>query len=190
MDEKIGKIYSLKYSSIKYRNKTDFKKDKVGSPVYGEMTQKGVNDLVKYFKDYFNNETVFYDLGSGFSKMVMHIGAQYKIKKSVGIEYSKERHEGALYLKEKYVNDLKNIEIICGDFTKHDISDATVIYVDNTMFSGELNRKIFDIIPKGCLFLFKSGISTFQQLGAEPECVEDLIERTYRQKKICWFIKK
>ena len=188
IDKKIKEIYSLKSNSFMYRNKTNFSKDKVGSPVYGEITQKGTNDLIKHFKDYFNSETVFYDLGSGLSKMVIHIGLQYKIKKSVGIEYSKERHKGAIYLKEKYAKDLKNIEIICGDFIKQNIKDATVVYVDNTMYNSDFNKKIFDKIPKGCLFLFKSGLRAFPK--NECKCKKDLVERTYKQNKICWILKK
>ena len=64
----------------------------IGSPVYGEVTKKGTNSIVKKFKEYFNKDTVFYDLGSVLSKMVIHIGLEYGVKKSVGIEFSKERH--------------------------------------------------------------------------------------------------
>ena len=42
----------------------------MSSPTYGEATQKGVESLVKFFKDYFNQIPLFYDLGSGLGKMV------------------------------------------------------------------------------------------------------------------------
>ena len=66
---------------LEYKNKTEFNKSTIGSNVYGEITQNGTNDLVKHFKSYFNSNTVFYDLGSGLGKMVLHIGIQYEIKK-------------------------------------------------------------------------------------------------------------
>lgn len=189
IEEKIKGIYSLSHVDRRFKNKTDFNDGKIGSPVYGEITRKGVDLLVQFFNEHFNKETVFYDIGSGFSKMVFHIALQYNVKKSVGIEYSKERHEGAMFLKERYVNDVENVEIICGDFSKQDISDATVVYADNTVFSDELTKKLFDMLPIGCLFLFKR--QTFAIKNNIKYSVDnDLVDRTYKQNSLCWLIKE
>lgn len=189
IEERIKGVYSLSYVDHRFKNKTDFKNGIViGSSIYGEITREGVDTVVNHFKSHFNENTVFYDLGSGYSKMVLHIGIQYGVKKSVGIEYSKERHEGAMYLKEKYASDLKNINVICGDIMKQDLSDATVVYLDNTALPNELSKKIYDLLPKGCLYLFKS--PSFLIGVTKYEMDMDLVDRTYKQKTLCWLIKE
>ena len=46
----IEKLYStIDTYTIKYRNETEFP-DEVGSPVYGEVTKKGVETLLTYFE--------------------------------------------------------------------------------------------------------------------------------------------
>ena len=98
MNEIIKKIYKTS-PYLKYKNKTDFKSiwpSARDAGVYGELTQKGGDQIVKKFKKHFNKDTIFYDLGSGLGKTVLHYGLQYGIKKSVGIEYSKERHQAAI----------------------------------------------------------------------------------------------
>ena len=34
-----------------------------------------------------------------------------------------------------------------------DISDATVIYCDNTLFPKNINDSIYNMVPKGCLVI-------------------------------------
>lgn len=72
-------------------NKTEFN-SKVGSEGYGEIGYDSVEEIIKTFQDYFNENTVFYDLGSGLGKLVIHIGLRCNVKKSCGIEYSVERY--------------------------------------------------------------------------------------------------
>lgn len=117
---------------------------------YGETGYDSIEAMVDFFKDSFNNETVFYDLGSGVGKIVYHIGLKYNPKKACGIEYVKARHEFSQKLKAKYniVND--NIIFINDNILNSDISDATFIYIDNTLFSNELCSLIYQKIPSGC----------------------------------------
>lgn len=182
----LDNIYKKSPYSKECRNQTFFDEKKIGSPVYGEVTKNGTNSIVSKFKDYFNKDTVFYDLGSGLGKMVIHIGLEYGVKKSVGIEYSKERHNGAIYLKEKYVKDLSNIELICGDVLKNNLSDATVIYMDNTVFPKEISKNIYKLLPKGTLILYKKSLGI---KGVIEKVEENLVDRTYNQKKLMWLIK-
>lgn len=173
---------------LEYKNKTEFNESIVGSNTYGEITQKGTNDLVKHFKSYFNSDTVFYDLGSGLGKMVLHIGIQYEIKKSIGIEYSEERHQGAIDLQKQYASKYNNIQFYKGNFLTHNLSDATVVYVDNTCLESKLMKKLYSKFPKNCLILYKK---QFSFLSKEVQNVEqNLIERTYNQKILRWVIKK
>ena len=189
MKKELKEIYKTS-TYKKFRNKTKFDKKTVGSDVYGEITEKGVNMMVKYLQPYFNNNTVFYDLGSGLGKMVLHIGIQYGVKKSVGIEYSKERHQGALFLKENYAKEYHNISFYNTTIQNYDISDATAIYMDNTIYPDELCLEIYNKIKKGCLIIYKKNFKkNFPQYKDQIK-VEKGTERTYPAKDFFYLIKK
>lgn len=190
MNEIIKKIYETSPYS-KYKNKTNFTSiwpSVRDQGVYGELTQKGGNQIVENFKKYFNEDTIFYDLGSGLGKTVLHYGLQYGIKKSVGIEYSKERHQGAIDLLEEYAKDKTNIEFYCDKIENKDFSDATVVYADNTGYEVKTNLYIYNTIKPGCLFLYKKKFKpdTIIEKQERLKC----IDRTYHQKDLYWFIKE
>jgi SAM-dependent methyltransferase len=149
--DRVKKMYT--FNSFNVFNKTDFPHS-VGPVGYGETGFDSIEAIINNFKDKFNDDTIFYDLGSGFGKIVYHIGLLHNVKKSCGIEYSKERHEIALSFNKKY--DLpvaENIILINGNILDYDISDATVIYFDNTLFPQSINDSIYKMIPKGCLVI-------------------------------------
>ena len=185
----MGKLDDI-YSISPYRNfvnRTYFDEKKVGSPIYGEITQFGANNLINYFREHFNNGAIFYDLGCGIGKLVAHVGTM-GIKKSIGIEYSKERYKGCCHIKNTYCSELKNIEFYNKSYFEHDFSDATIIYIDNTCCSKETNKILYDKVPKGCLFLFKSKYKLYPK--EEILFEKDLVERTYKQNSIYWLIKE
>ena len=186
MEEILRGIYELS-PYLRFNNLTDFDEGKVGSPIYGEITMKGVDLLVKKFETYFNEKTVFYDLGSGIGKMVAHIGLKYNVEKSVGIEYSKERYEGSLHIKENFFPTQSNILFINDNFMNVDISDATVIYLDNTVFPNNLLEKKYDEIPIGCLILYKKYMDFIPKKYQSYDI--DVVDRTYFQNSLCWHIK-
>jgi len=185
----LKEIYSISPYKREYKNKTKFREDQ-GNPVYGEITENGTNSMVNHFKKYFNKDTVFYDLGSGLGKMVLHIGLQYNIKKSVGIELSKERHKAALTLKEKYAPTNDKINFICKSFFDHDWSDATVIYIDNTMFDNKINERIFNNIPPGCLVLCKKMLNKGGMTVQGHEEIRGIGKTDYGRNTTVWFIKE
>ena len=190
MNEIIKKIYKTS-PYLKYKNKTDFKSiwpSARDAGVYGELTQKGGDQIVKKFKKHFNKDTIFYDLGSGLGKTVLHYGLQYGIKKSVGIEYSKERHQAAIDLLEKYAKDTTNIEFYCDKIEKKDFSDATVVYADNTGYADKTNLYIYNTIKPGCLFLYKKKFMSKKVVEKQEELKG--IDRTYKQSGLLWFIKE
>ena len=173
-----------------YANKTKFDLKKVGEPLYGELTQKGTNMIIEYFKEYFNEDTVFYDLGSGLGKMVLHIGIQCKIKKSIGIEYSKERHQGAIDLQEKYAKGYNNISFLNKPLQEQDISDATIVYMDDTAYPDEILNQVYDKLPIGCLLIFKKRLFPSHPLYSEQITVQNGTDRTYKQSNFSFLIKK
>lgn len=174
---------------LEYKNKTNFTKE-IGSPIYGELTQKGVDMIVKHLQSYFNSDTVFYDLGSGLGKMVLHIGIQYRIKKSIGIEYSKERHQGAISLHHKYAKEHNNISFFNTTIQNQDVSDATVIYMDNTVYPYELCLEVYNKVKKGCLFIYKKKFPHSFLQHKNQVIVKDGTERTYLQNDYIYFIKE
>lgn len=183
LEQILGEIYKIT-PYLEYKNKTIFK-DK-HSAVYGEVTQSCTNEIVKEFKEYFNENTVFYDLGCGLGKMVTHIGLQYKPKKSCGIEYSKERVKGAFDIKEKYCKNNNNISFIEGDFLDNDFSDATVVYIDNTAIPHEIVEKIIDRLSKGCLFICRKKPNSVET----QTLVDERFKTGYLKKEIHFLIKK
>ena len=189
MNKILKEIY-LTSPHLLYKNQTQFNIVTEGKETYGEVTQKGTNALVNHFQKHFNNNTVFYDLGSGLGKMVLHIGLQYNIKKSIGIELSKERHQGAIDLKEKYAKNKNNIQFYCKSFLDHDLSDATVIYMDNTCYPHPINIQIFNKLPKGCLLCYKKPFSRDFIPISKQNQIKELVDRTYNQKNLSWLIKE
>jgi SAM-dependent methyltransferase len=185
--KKINQILEELYnfnSYGKYKNKTQFKEEY--SSVYGEVTKNSTNAIVNRFKKHFNDDTVFYDIGSGLGKMVLHIALQYNPKKSCGIEFSKERIEGANFLLEKYGKNNDKIEFIEGDFLEQNYDDATVVYCDNTMYNSELTTKIVNLLPINCLFICRRKFDNFPlvKLGNKS------FATTYKTTKIYYFLKK
>ena len=178
---RLNELYGV--NSWSYINTTNFEKE-IGSNVYGEITQKGVKAILTRFKDHFNENTVFYDLGSGLGKMVIHVGLKGGVKKSIGIEYSEKRHEGALELRKKYAPNNSNIFFLRKNMFDFNLDDATVIYIDNTILS--ISEKVKDLterIPPGCLFLHSASVPGINSTK------EEIVERTYPSEYLYWFIK-
>jgi len=147
MDDILKEIYN--FSSQKCINNTLFDYGIVGSEGYGETGYNSFNIIIDNYKEYFNEDTVFYDLGSGLGKLVFHVGIMCNAKKSCGIEYSERRYQHSINTLNQYKFD--NISFINDNFINVDISDATVIYLDNTLFPTHIDEQIYNKIPKDCI---------------------------------------
>ena len=116
---------------------------------YGEMTLKGIEQLVKLFektqpiRTYPINQQTFYDLGSGLGKNVMMVASLVPGIKSKGIELVKERHDKAIIAYNALKHKSKtNIEFICGSFFDYNVYDAAWIFISNLCFTDEINKKL------------------------------------------------
>ena len=185
MKELLKNVYELSPYKKGVKNTTSFDEEKVGSPVYGEITQRGTEALLEKFSEYFNKNTVFYDLGSGLGKMVAHVGLVSE-SKSIGIEYSEQRHSGATIMQETFLKNHNNISFKNGNVLDFDLSDATVIYMDNTVFPENIELNIYNNLSSGCLMLYKKKLKNITE---EQNYDNNLVERTYHQSGICWIIK-
>lgn len=181
LEKTLREIYSINPYEREYRNKTIFKSEY--TELYGEVTYQSTEAIVNQFKEHFNNDTVFYDMGSGLGKMVVHVGLKYNAKKSCGVELSAERMVAANEIKDKYCGD--NIVFIEEDFFKVDISDATVVYVDNTAMQDPITIKLFEMLPKGCLFICRRNCTKLNLTEIENES----LKTTYGKKNIFHIIK-
>ena len=185
VEEKIKEIYKVRcHKHTPYFNKTLFDQT-IGKSTYGEMGPTGVDNIVKYFKKYFNNDTIFYDLGCGLGKMILHLGLKYDLKKVCGIEYSKERYQGCKDTQLKYCNHLSNIFFINDSYYNVKLEDATIIYWDNTAHLPNSRLSVLPNIPQGCLVIHKREIPHQKS----EEIKNENFVTTYGSKHIYFFIK-
>jgi len=123
------------------------------------------------------DNSVFYDLGSGIGKAVIQVAMQTNVKKSVGIELSETRYniskvaakdvcmairtftpaEQAMITVRKDITQLEqSIHFVNNDILDTDISDATCIYWNNICFNAIASYKIlekFNGLPEGTRIL-------------------------------------
>jgi cyclopropane fatty-acyl-phospholipid synthase-like methyltransferase len=178
----LKELYEIKGGFI---NKTKFPDG--CKPTYGEITEESVDKLFELFKERINENSVFYDIGSGAGKMVIHAGLEYPFKKSCGIELSKERYELSLNLKEQFAPNDANISFINGSFLEEDFSDANIVYFDNMSMSNKIDEFIFNKLPHGCLFIFRK--SSLYKCEINPTYLRGY-ETTYRYGNLTYLIKE
>ena len=128
------------------------------SAIYGEITPAAAEKLIEYIN--FKPKDVFYDLGSGVGKLIIHAAMLAKPKKLVGIELSTSRHAMARsVLKQAEKENLlkaKNVEFVCGDILKRNLDEATVIYTCSTAFPERFFNKVVNRIAElkpGTIFI-------------------------------------
>lgn len=111
------------------------------------------------------NETVFYDLGSGYGNIILYGAVKYPDAKFKGIEILKERHEVCAGLIEK--EQITNAVAICGDILKTNISDGTIFYLYNPLYDfqyAELLNKLHQIsLHKPIIVIAESRCNFFDE---------------------------
>ena len=140
--------FSLSIAARAERNAMEF--------VYGEITFEPFAALLGLCKP--NEETVFYDLGSGTGKAVIACAMLCKVKKSVGIEYFSALHDCAqnqqhvLSLVPEYYEKSQTIQFIHDDFLNASFADATLVFINATAYFGDywsdISRHLEQIPPK------------------------------------------
>lgn len=184
MDSLLNKLYSdMQKNVYAVVNYTQIE-EHIGNQTFGTVNKDDFEKLINNFSEYFNKDTVFYDLGSGLGNIVNHVSIKVTPKKSCGIELSHERHE---YAKQFSIdNNIQSI-FLEGSFFDFDISDATVIYNDNTMYTIKVNKKIYDMIPTGCLYFFRN---CAYKLFTKEEVFTTSCATTYGSSSLFYLIKK
>lgn len=107
------------------------------SPTYGEIMPTATDRLIEHLC--MRADDVFYDLGSGVGKVVLHVAMRAAIKRCVGVELARGRHRIARgVLAEVRALGLlraRECELRCADFMRVPMLDATVVYTCSTAFS-------------------------------------------------------
>jgi len=162
-------------------------KDKAASdapPLYGEISQKGVDIVIGKFHEIFSDPTgVFYDLGSGTGKMVTHISVSCPISRAIGVEYYQDRLDVAVEQAKKYkYKSAFPPEFIKANIFNMDYTGATIIYIDCTHigFQKEVEKRMASKIPKGCLLIYR-GRDLWPDLGEDRG--EFVAPTTYDEEK-------
>ncbi|MBL4605933.1 MAG: hypothetical protein JKY02_09820 [Flavobacteriaceae bacterium] len=87
-----------------------------------------------------NEKTVFYDLGSGYGKVILYGAYHYPKVQFKGIEIIEERNKICNTLIDKL--QLKNIKTYCTDFFEVDFSDGDVFYIFNPLYEPMYEKLI------------------------------------------------
>lgn len=162
------------------------------APLYGEITRGGVENIIFNFTQQFtNSRTVFYDLGCGMGKMVMHVAVACPIHKAVGVEYIPERYLIANRESEKYnYRTQQPIEFVNGNLTDTSFEEPAVVYIDNTSpVMRDLSISVYERLPAGSLFLSRNLVA-LRQLGIHEEAESILAPTTYKKDYKVWAVVK
>jgi precorrin-6B methylase 2 len=135
----------------KYIENLEIIKESDDKLIYGEITKSGVDTLLKEIKKRksITSDDVFYDIGSGNGKLPIHIALISEFSKVKGIEISDIRYMYSNHILRNTVGSIDNIEFINDDVRNIDISDATVIFINDVLFSEEDVEHIFEKASKG-----------------------------------------
>ena len=155
----------------------------VKGSTYGQVNFQGTEAFIEEFSNYLDKpDAVFYDLGCGPGHLVFHIALMTKVKKAIGIEFEAKRLEYAIKAVEEHP-DIDNVEFIYGDFTDKDLSDATIVYIDNTLLPDTIVDKIYNKLPTGCLLV------TAQNYRGMSKQTKRQMSRDYSTSKLNYLIK-
>jgi len=125
---------------------------------YGEILPEGAKVLFSHPAFHLVPDDVFYDLGSGVSRLVAEAGVVGGVQRAVGIELSDNRHElacaGLRNVADAMVSGFpavtarRQLEARHADMLEADLSDGTALYVNNQCFRDELNAAIVKKLSK------------------------------------------
>lgn len=121
---------------------------------YGEITKSGVESIYKWIKSNVDSveDVIFYDIGSGHGKMVMHLSLISNFKKITGIELNTLRYKYCLEILNQ-ISYLDNVYFINDDVLNCDITDATIIFMNDALMPQELINSIFSMLKKGTIVI-------------------------------------
>jgi 16S rRNA G527 N7-methylase RsmG len=155
--------------------------------IYGEIIRSGVDDIIDKINKYRKptEKDVFVDVGSGCGKLVIHTAIKSDIKTLIGVEIVPQRLRYSKRIKEDILPENKSVFFIEKDVRDFDLSIATIVFINDTVFKLDLVKDIFNKLPKSCHFITAHKI---------PECKilkdEFLVDTSWGNKlKLYYYIK-
>lgn len=153
---------------------------------YGELKKTGVDSLYNFIKTKFdiNEKSVFYDIGSGNGKIVLHLSLISNFGKYVGIEIDKVRYFYSTYIKSR-VNPSDNVIFINDDIRNVDFSDATFVFVNDLLFDESDVEFIVSNLPSGChlVSIAENQLTPDDFVDLEPSWEESTLKFRYYKIK-------
>lgn len=113
---------------------------------YGEIEFLSFIALLSLIRP--NEDTVFYDLGSGIGKAVVACSMVFPVRQCVGIELFPElyfdacKHVERLAAIKNYTEKAKKIKFVLSNFLDANLNDATLIFINSTAFIGPTWEKL------------------------------------------------
>lgn len=107
---------------------------------YGEMTETGVKQMLEEIN---TDNKVFYDLGCGYGRVLIHALRNHNFAKVVGVEIVPNRYDVAKMAVSRLSEHYRNrIELVKGDMLQQNIYDADVIWMSNLCLESNLQKKV------------------------------------------------
>ena len=157
--ENLKKIYqSIIERDIKIDKKErQFKNKNAIQSLYGEITEKGVNLLVKKLREnsYINKESKFIDVGSGYGKMVLHMAMFDDIKESRGIEYLESKLKYSINILENLSFEFptEKVKLEIADILDIKKLDEDIIYHNSISWTVNHLNHLIDISKKDSIHI-------------------------------------
>jgi SAM-dependent methyltransferase len=115
---------------------------------YGEISKSGVDKLSNFIENNINQREVFYDVGSGNGKLCLHMSLISEFNKIKGVEIDEIRHLYGESIK-KSIGGFDNVEFINESISNVNLSDASVVFMNDILFSENLISEIINKLEKG-----------------------------------------
>ena len=120
----------------------NYQHNKETSYIYGEVSFKNLIEIIKKNIELNENEA-FLDVGSGGGSIVYHVATTFPQIFAEGVEILEHRYVFSLENYEKNKQILMNINFIHDSFCNLYFGNYHVIYCCNTVFSKEMNEKLY-----------------------------------------------
>lgn len=140
----------LTYEQIDFcKNLTNEKLENLNKSelIYGEINRSGVEQLFKFIKSKNLNNGIFYDIGSGNGKLILHLSLISNFEKLKGVEIDEVRFVLSNQMMKQL--EISNVEFINKNVLDIDLSDADVIFMNDVVFPDDLAKEILNKIKKG-----------------------------------------
>tara|TARA_B100001287_G_C22654338_1_gene516883 strand:+ start:374 stop:979 length:606 start_codon:yes stop_codon:yes gene_type:complete len=151
------------YQTIVERNieidkeEKEFKSKNALQSLYGEITEKGVNQLIEELRNnnYINGTASFVDVGSGYGKMVFHMAMFDDIKHSKGIEFLKSKFKYSVDLLKSLSSSfpIHKIKLMFGDILDLKKLDEDIVYHNSISWNNKHMNHLINITKIGCIHI-------------------------------------